>query len=139
MKKLNTISSCLLLLPLLFVVGCFNIIQDRVAADEASAVGSLRTLNTANQVYAEEHKTNFGSELGDFSGLIDRNLLSGQKSGYRFRYTPGKANKKGIVDTYEIVAEPIDRDKTGDRYFFTDQTGMIRYGIGSVNAQSALL
>jgi hypothetical protein len=60
--------------------------------------------------------------------LVD-NLLGASgtpsKSGYSFTYTPGTA-ASGIISTYTIVAAPLTQNVTGQRQFFTDQSGVIR-------------
>jgi type IV pilus assembly protein PilA len=60
--------------------------------------------------------------------LIDNVLASGAKSGYSFTYTPG-AVTGGVTPTYTVQANPISPGQTGQRYFFTDQSGVIRMNI----------
>src|ERR1700689_4359525 len=76
-----------------------NLLRAKIAANEASAVGSLRTINTASVAFS----TTFGSypptlavlgpdSSGGFSptsttaDLIDSVLCTGTKSGYSFSY-----------------------------------------------------
>src|SRR5437762_11811438 len=60
-----------------------NLIKSKMAANEASAVGSLRTVNTAELTYSSTYGTGFTdlTTLGT-SGMIDNVLGSGTKSGY---------------------------------------------------------
>ena len=122
-----------------------NLLRAKIAANEASAVGSLRTLNTACIAYS----TSYGqypaalANLGPISlggtasstsaDLIDSVLSAGAKSGYTFVYTAGNSNQ-----SYTITAKPIVAGQTGQRMFFTDQSGVIRAdGSGSgANASS---
>ncbi len=107
-----------------------NFSQSGLDAFEASAIGSLRTLNTALVTYAATYPdVGFAKDLaalggngGDANGagLIDSVLASGEKSGYRFELHSSGA-------TYEIVARPIRFGETGKRNFFTDETGVIRF------------
>ena len=105
-----------------------NLLRSKMAANEASAVGSLRSLNTACITYS----TTYGSyptslaNLGPGSpatsttaDLIDSVLASGTKSGYSFTFAGGGA-------TYSITAIPVTVGTTGQRAFFTDQSGVIR-------------
>src|SRR5579863_1357260 len=110
-----------------------NLLRSKITANEASAVGSLRTLNTACIAYS----TTYGqfpaalSNLGPVgsggtasstsSDLIDSVLAAGTKSGYTFVYTGGSSNQ-----SYTITAKPIIAGQTGQRMFFTDQSGVIR-------------
>ena len=57
---------------------------------------------------------------------MDSVLAGGTKSGYTFVYTAGTADATGSVDTYTITATPIVVGTTGQRMFFTDQSGVIR-------------
>src|SRR5437660_7932105 len=83
-----------------------NLLRSKMAANEASAVGSLRSLNTACITYS----TTYGSypttlaSLGPAAtassttaDLIDSVLASGTKSGYSFTYAGGGS-------TYNITA-----------------------------------
>ena len=116
-----------------------NLLRSKMAANEASAVGSLRAINTACIAYA----TTYGgypstlAALGPAAtatsaaaDLIDSVLSSGIKSGYSFTYAPGIA-AGGAISTYSIVADPVTRGVTGQRGFFTNQTGVIRVDTGS--------
>ena len=115
-----------------------NLLRSKMAANEASAVGSLRTLNTACVTYSTTYG-GFPASLtamgGEGSGsaptstsaqLIDNVLQSGVKSGYNFTFSAGTADSAGNVDYYIINANPVTPGTTGLRYFFTDQSGVIR-------------
>jgi prepilin-type N-terminal cleavage/methylation domain-containing protein len=114
-----------------------NLLRSKMAANEASAVGSLRSLNTACVTYA----TTYGGFPGSLSAmggegsgtvsstnaqLIDNVLQTGTKSGYNFTFSAGTADSAGNVDYYIINANPVTPGTTGLRYFFTDQSGVIR-------------
>jgi len=118
-----------------------NLIRSRIAANEASAVGSLRTLNTAEITYQSTYP-NVGftctlSNLGGSSasqtpgsssaGLIDSNLSSGVKSGYSFGLS-NCTTAGSIYVSYSSDAAPVVVNTTGNRYFCSDQSGVIRYG-----------
>jgi hypothetical protein len=53
------------------------------------------------------------------------------KSGYFFTYALNGA-AGGINTAYTLLASPANAGTTGQRYFFTDQTGVIRYGLTGV-------
>ena len=126
-----------------------NLIRSRMAADEASAVGSLRSINTSQVVYQSTYGPSFAANLGQLSDggaaancvspnaptatsscLIDSALASGTKSGYTFLYTPVSAG--AIVISYSINADPTSSGASGQRHFFIDQMNLIR-----VNATAA--
>jgi type IV pilus assembly protein PilA len=119
-----------------------NLMRSKMAANEASAVGSLRSLNTACVTYASTYGIGFPVGLANLAppgtgtaatsataDLIDSVLASGTKSGYSFVLTA--ANLSGTVyQTYTATGEPVSVNQTGNRYFFTDQSFVIRQKVG---------
>src|SRR5215472_11229530 len=125
-----------------------NLLRAKIAANQASAVGSLRTLNTACIAYSTSYGSFPGAlaSLGPVSGggtasstsadLIDSVLAGGSKSGYTFSYTAGSSNQ-----SYSITATPITVGQTGQNMYFTDQSGVIRVntsGTGATNASTPI-
>jgi type IV pilus assembly protein PilA len=107
-----------------------NLLRSKMAANEASAVGSLRSLNTASVAYSTTYGTyppalaNLGpssSPSSTAADLVDSVLASGTKSGYTFTFTAGTGNM-----SYSISAAPSTPGVTGQRNFFTDQSDVIR-------------
>ena len=114
-----------------------NLLRSRIAANEASAVGSVRTLNTAEVTYNTTYPTvgftglanlgpyaSGGSASSAAAGLIDANLASGTKSGYSFTLTPSTAVP---ATDYQSAAAPVTAGTTGQRYFCSDSSGVIQY------------
>ena len=115
-----------------------NLLRSRIAANQASAVGSLRTLNTAETTYSSVFNVGFsysmsylqppaggGNPTSTAAGLIDSVLAAGAKSGYSFTYTPGDSDSAGRINTYTFTAVPVTIS-TGTNYYFTDDSGVIR-------------
>jgi hypothetical protein len=70
---------------------------------------------------------------------IDDTLANGRKSGYTFTYTPGE-KVNGAIRSYTITAVPDQVGTTGQRRFFSDETGEIRQSSSGVaDASSAEL
>jgi hypothetical protein len=68
-----------------------------------------------------------GNPAGSASAdLVDSALASGAKGGYVFAYTAGATGVSGNVLSYSISANPIAPGTSGQRRFFTDQSGVIR-------------
>ena len=115
-----------------------NLLRSRMAANEASAVGSLRTINTACVTFSTTYGIGFPSSLavlGTSGGvsstgaqLIDNVLAAGAKSGYTFPYAAGSPTN-GVIPTYTVNANPQVAGQTGQRFFFTDQSGVIRFNL----------
>ncbi len=125
-----------------------NLLRSRIAANEASAVGSLRTMNTAAVAYSSTYGNGFPPSLAamgtatppsaaatcDESQLVDNVLTAGTKSGYAFTYTMANANATKPTgcataggNSYFIEAHPQSVGQTGQRSFCTDQSGVIRF------------
>ena len=115
-----------------------NLLKSKMAANESSAVGSIRTLNTGMVTYSAQCPalgypatlTLMGPGPGDCTGanIVDNVLgvAAPAKSGYQFGYVAGGA-VVGVVNTYTLNADPLNRGTTGQRSFFTNETGVIRY------------
>ena len=116
-----------------------NLIASKMSANEASAVQSLRAIQAAETAFATSYPAvGYSSSLAILGGpggtscvatstqacLIDSVLASGQKSGYIFTW-----NGDGLSPsvTYTLNADPVMRGSTGQRSFYTDFPGVIRY------------
>jgi type IV pilus assembly protein PilA len=120
-----------------------NLLRSRMAANQASAVGSLRTLNTSAVTYSTTYQTQGFpatlAALGDggvepctaapaAACLIDAVLAGGTKSGYTFVWTgDGLTPSVG----YTITGNPVTMNTTGGVGYFTDQSGVIRGNPGA--------
>ena len=115
-----------------------NLLRSRIAANEASAVQSMRTITTVQNTYNSTYGVGYApslAALGPAAGggaptaaaadLIDSVFAAGTKSGYTFTYTPAAA-VAGVVYNYTLNADPVVAGQTGQRHFFTDQSGVIR-------------
>lgn len=127
------------LFPLLIaVIAIPNLLHARRAANQAVALTSLRTINTAVITYQAtfNHYPSSLAELGSKPGggmpdatasaLIDDVLAAGVKAGYRFGYQARSTHNDGVLDAYQVHADPTEPGTTGDAHFFTDESGVIR-------------
>jgi prepilin-type N-terminal cleavage/methylation domain-containing protein len=118
-----------------------NLLRSKIAANQASAVGSLRTLNTSCIAFSTSYGQ-FPTKLLDLgpiasggtasstsADLIDSVLAAGQKSGYTFVYTSAAP-----YQAYTITATPITAATTGQNMYFTDQSGVIRVDVSGSGA-----
>ena len=119
-----------------------NLMRSKMAANESSAVGSLRTINTAMVTYSTTFPTvGYAATLAPLGNgatttpctgsqaaqstaacLIDSVLASGTKSGYTFTATGGGQTP---AVTYTSSATPQAPNQSGTRYFCSDQSGVI--------------
>jgi hypothetical protein len=126
-----------------------NLLRSRIAADEASAVGSVRTINTAQITYAVTYPTKgFAKNLSvvgpdprgvsfsspEHAAMVDAILACpGEgwctKSGYRFGLVASLC-KTGPCKEYAVTATPVSTG-TGTRNFCSTSDGIIRYKMGA--------
>jgi prepilin-type N-terminal cleavage/methylation domain-containing protein len=134
-----------------------NLLRSRIAANESSAVGSMRTINTAqvtyNSSYPDVGFANTLAKLGpgaDCSAptsagacLIDGTLAGATssataKSGYYFS-DPSDANSGATG--YSFTGTPKAQGSTGVKTFYTDASGVIHFrndGTAASSADSAI-
>ena len=100
-----------------------NLLASRRAANEASAVSSLRTIHSAEATY--QATVGLGTAYGSLvqlnaAGLIDSVLgaATSQKSGYTFDLSTG-------TQIYCATAGPTVVGTTGDNYFGVETDGVI--------------
>lgn len=109
-----------------------------LSAKEAEAISLLRQLADAVRRYRDA----FGrlpeslAELGpappegvspEAAQLVDAELASGEKDGYRFRYRI-RPDAEGGEPGFELAATPIEYGRSGRRSFFLDSSGELRGG-----------
>ena len=114
-----------------------NLLKSKMAANQASAVASMRTLNTSEITYSTTYNVGFTSTLAQLgppasgnassttAGLIDSVLAAGTKSGYSFVYAASAA-VNGVTNNYTLNANPLTVGTTGQNYYFTDSSNVIR-------------
>ena len=103
-----------------------NLLASRKASNEAAAIGSMRTIGSAQATYLSTvgGNVNYAGDLTVLEGeeLIDPVLGAGvtsTKSGYDFTMA-------GAAGAYTANADP-DTASTGTRHFFTNEAGVIRF------------
>ena len=118
-----------------------NLLRSRIAANEASAVGSMRTINTAEITYASTYPSvGYATALTNLAGsscaaptstaacLIDTTLAGATasatgKSGYFFTIATSSALG------YTLLGTPSKIGSTGIKQFYTDGTAVIHYNL----------
>ena len=117
-----------------------NFMRSRMAANQASAIESLRIISTSEVAYFTTYGTGFSTSLAALgppapgqpvtstaAGLIDETLAGGYKSGYNFFYTPTQYSAgTNMWYGYTLLSNPTSFGQSGDVYYFTDQSHVIR-------------
>jgi type IV pilus assembly protein PilA len=113
-----------------------NLLRARMAANESSAVASVRTINTGMVTYNSTYPTvGFAATLAALGGtapctpssttacLVDSVLASGTKSGYKFGAT-GAGGPPAV--SYYATATPVTLNQTGIRSFCSFEDAVVR-------------
>jgi type IV pilus assembly protein PilA len=117
-----------------------NLLRSKMAANEASAVGSVRTITTGQVAYSTTYGTGYTALLNlatpaagcptataAAACLIDSNLAGGTKSGYNFVSTP---NATGTIAApavaFNTSAVPVALGQSGQNSFCSDESGVVR-------------
>ena len=97
-----------------------NLLRSRIAANEASASSSVRTVVSMETQY-KINTASYGSlaELNT-ANLIDGALAAGYKTGYNF------ASAAVTADTFQVTAQPASALNSGVRAFCSDQNTIIK-------------
>jgi type IV pilus assembly protein PilA len=135
-----------------------NLLRSRIAANESSAVGSVRTINTAEITYASTYPNygfanlkTLGGALGTTAGAANGMLLDPvlacssngpcTKSGYDLSIptiADGTATPPtAVVGSYAVTAYPTVIGTSGQRSFYSDASGVIRFSTTATQATSA--
>jgi len=116
-----------IIIAIIAAIAIPNLLASRRAANEASAIASLRTIHSAQVTYQSTRGK--GTDFGDFTALTNGpdNLLDPTfssatvtKAGYTFGMT------KTAATTYCVTAEPSAG--AGIRDFAIDWTGVVKFG-----------
>jgi len=106
---------------------------------QASPLGSIRIINTAEITYASTYDSSFsptlaalgpppasGQPSAEHAGLVPDCVSNGECYGYTFTYTPGPRDAAERIHSYTLSARPMKYRETGTISYSTDQTGVIR-------------
>jgi type IV pilus assembly protein PilA len=132
-----------------------NLLEARLAANESSAAGGLRTLTSAEITYFNTYPTvGYASALAQLGGaspcspssttscLVDNFLAtaipgSSGKAGYYYQGTGVVSGGATFNDAYVLGAAPIVVHSTGNRDFCSINDGVLRSQMGNAGDQPA--
>jgi type IV pilus assembly protein PilA len=121
-----------------------SLMRSKMSANEASAVGSERTINTSELTLYNTYGNGFGAlaNLSTPAGgcpnptfaqacLIDQVLSAGSKSGFNFVITPANPDVNGANQTFVSQGTPVLYNSTGIRNFCSDESFVIRFVVAA--------
>ncbi|HXN24536.1 MAG TPA: prepilin-type N-terminal cleavage/methylation domain-containing protein [Candidatus Dormibacteraeota bacterium] len=116
-----------------------NYMRSKILANEAATVQNVRNITTAEVIYSTTYGIGYSALLVNLGGtgtptptnaiLLDDVLAQGTKSGFTVTYASSNPDVNGRPTAFTVNAAPVDVGHTGNRYFFTDQTGVIRQSV----------
>ncbi|MBU2541032.1 MAG: type II secretion system GspH family protein [Candidatus Omnitrophica bacterium] len=115
------------IIALLAAIAIPNLLRARLNANESASIAAMQTLSTAAQSYRSanpSYPTNLAALSNATPPYIDSVLAGGTKSGYAFILT-------GTTNAFTATAAPSTVGTTGNRYFFVDESGVVRYASGA--------
>lgn len=134
-----------------------QLLRARIAANEAAAAETVRTITTASMAYSSTWGNGFPPQLSTLGGaggavstcdaanLMDPIIANApsQKSGFAYAYTAVGAPVTAVMgcsapgsNAYLITATPITEFVTGVRSFCSDEPGVIHYDTTGATASS---
>lgn len=125
-----------------------NLQRAKMSANEASAVAGMRTIFTAEAAYYAQGWSNPGAlgfsatlqDLGSSAGcnppsinsacqldnvMANATTAATAKSGYYYTYNP--ISTGGLNVGFSLNGDPAQRGSSGQRSFYTDQSGIVRF------------
>jgi hypothetical protein len=111
--------------------------QSAIGGNEQRALTDLKTIAAAIEAYRTTYSRlpESLSKLGhaarsspDSAGLLDADLVGGERNGYRFRMVIVGASDIGAPAQYELSATPAMYGRTGRLSFFRDAKGKFHVG-----------
>ena len=105
-----------------------NLLAARRAANEASSITTLRRIFAAEATYQAAAGNGSYGTLDQLaaSHLIDQNLATGTRSGYKFTIELNTSSRYENLPGFQVNAVPIEYGNHGNRSFYVDETGVIR-------------
>jgi type IV pilus assembly protein PilA len=120
-----------------------QLLRSKMIANESAAASALRSICTVQVSYESTFNLGFAPNLASLgppppgnlptasnADLIDSVLASGIRNGYSFVYVPIDTGGTGKPDAFTVNANPVSPGQTGEKYFYVDQTNVIRWKLG---------
>ena len=111
-----------------------NLLASKRAANEGSAIASMRTLTGAEASYQAAKGAGSYGDLAALQGEghVDAVLGAGGKSGYTFLVTPMDADSThpARFDSTAVPNSAAGLGATGTRSFYSNESGVIYFDLG---------
>ena len=125
------VTSMVMIVPLgiIAAIAIPNLLAARAAANEASAINTIRLLSAAEDTYSHTVGDGEFGELADLArnGLVNAELLGGVRNGYRFTLVNNGSD-------FEVSATPVSESHGRRSFFYSSDDGEIRARFGRLPA-----
>jgi len=130
------------IIGLLASIAIPNLLRARHNANEGAAIGNLKAIMTALESYrAAQTPPAYPDSLSELTAAggadpaylideLDTATTGRPRQGYNFTYT------KDNDDQYHVIASPSVVGRTGTRYFYVDETGVIRASTSAISTRA---
>lgn len=133
-----TLIELLIILTIIGIIAAItvpNFLKSKAAINEASAIKTLTTIATSQLSYAStQGSEKYAEDLEELhaAGLIDFSVDTETKDGYTF-----VVSSTSTRNTFTATASPTTPGFTGNRYFFVDESGVLRFSKGAAATSSS--
>jgi prepilin-type N-terminal cleavage/methylation domain-containing protein len=100
-----------------------NLVESKKAANEKTAITYMRSWTSAQEIY----HTRYGVYADADNQLFNEGLINFRGAADGFGYNFSIDNGSNSLYTWWGTSRPDVPGETGDRWFFIDQTGVIRW------------
>ncbi len=116
------------IIAILIVIAIPSLQSARKSANETSAIAYLKMITGVNMRY----RMRFGAYPGDENDLINVGMLDPDQSptGY-------VVNFSSALNSWSLRTDPELPGTSGDRYFYTDDSGVIRFSLSGTADSSS--
>jgi len=119
------------IIALLAAIAIPNLLRARLAANESAAIAALKTVSSAAHTYRSANPGYPANLSALYTGLtppyIDSVLAGGTKQGYQFTLSGTDVDGNSNYQGFSSNAWPVTPGTTGNRRFFVDTSGVLRY------------
>jgi len=127
------------IIGLLAAIAIPNLLRARHNANEGAAIGNLKTIATACESFrAAQTPVTYPAAMAGLTAAggaapayiideLDTVTTAAPRQGYNFAYTRGN-DAGNNADQYWVYGSPSVIGRTGTRFFYVDETGVVRSG-----------
>jgi len=131
-----TLIELLIVVAVIGIIAAFsipNLVKSKAAANEKVAITYMRSWTAAQELY----HTRFGIYADADNQLFNAGLIDGRGSANSHGYNFSIDNGSNSLYTWWGTSGPDVPGETGNRWFYIDHTGVIRYSTsGNANSSS---